>query len=188
MATAKIFFIFASGNLKQLFYDVNMIKGKGRIRKYGGVLQKTELREALEKLKDNEDYEFLIVDMKKNNTIPCTTYLFSVVLPQISQSLPDHPTTTALYKYFEDLFAPPHTCTINGQEYEYWQLKDEKASDVDKVIEKIIQYAKKEWNIDVVDKEELRSPENREFFASAYKNQETDWGKFLSAKLTKKHE
>jgi hypothetical protein len=102
--------------------------------------------------------------------------------------LPDHPTTTALYKYFEDLFAPPHTCTINGQEYEYWQLKDEKASDVDKVIEKIIQYAKKEWNIDVVDKEELRSPENREFFASAYKNQETDWGKFLSAKLTKKHE
>ncbi len=165
-----------------------MIKGKGRIRKYGGVLQQTELREALQKLKDNEDYEFLIVDSQKNNKIPCTTYLFSVVLPQISQALPDHPTTTALYKYFEDMFAPVHTCTINGQEYEYWQLRDERVSDVDGVIEKIIQYARNKWNIEIVEEGELRRPENREFFAAAYKNQEIDWGRFLSARLNKSHE
>ena len=38
-----------------------MIKGKGKIRLVGGVLQKSELDAAIEKLKDG-DYDFLITD------------------------------------------------------------------------------------------------------------------------------
>ena len=50
-----------------------MIKGKGRIRKICGALQKKELEEALEKLPDGENYKFLIVDDKPNRQLPQLT-------------------------------------------------------------------------------------------------------------------
>ena len=51
-----------------------MIKGKGKIRKIGGVLHKQELDMALEKLPDNVDgYDFLIYDHKANRQLPNLT-------------------------------------------------------------------------------------------------------------------
>lgn len=163
-----------------------MIKGKGKIRKIGGVLQKRELDEALAKLKDDVDgYDFLLYDHKSNRQLPNLTYLFSVVLKQISDELPDHPSTTALYKYFEEIFAPEHTCTINGEKYTYFDLKNEKSTDFGNVVEKIAEYAHKRWNITIIAKDELRNAEAREFFAKAYANQEVDWMQFLSHRKNK---
>lgn len=163
-----------------------MIKGKGKIRKIGGVLQKQELDEALDKLKDNIDgYDFLLYDHKSNRQLPNLTYLFSVVLKQISDELPDHPSTTALYKYFEEILAPEHTCTINGEEYTYFDLKNEKSIDFGKTVERIAKYVQKHWNITLIGKDELRDAEAREFFAKAYANQEVDWMQFMSHQKNK---
>lgn len=159
-----------------------MIKGKGSIKKYDGVLMKQELDSALKKLPDSIDgYDFLIYDHKANRALPNLTYLFSVVLKQISEQLPDHPSPLALYRYFEDIFAPEHTCTINGKEYTYFDLKNEKSIDFGKVVEKIVEFAQKRWNITIISKDELKSAEAREFFAKAYAKQEVDWSRFLSS-------
>lgn len=157
-----------------------MIKGKGKMKKVAGHLFDDELKEACQKLPDNENYLFLIVDDGKNKNLPYLSYLFSVVLKYLSDALPDHPSTTALYKFFEDKFAPIHKCTVNGEKYEYLELKSEKQSDVNNVIEKIVEYALKEWGIEVPRQEELKTPEQRELHSQAYLNQEVKWSSFLS--------
>jgi hypothetical protein len=158
-----------------------MIKGKGKIRLVGGVLQKSELDAAIEKLKDG-DYDFLITDHQNNKMLPHLTYLFSVVLKGISDQLPDHPSTKALYRYFEVMFAPRHTEMVNGKQFEYCDLKSEKTVDVSDFIERVIEYAQKSWNITVATNESLRNADNREFYSLAYQNQEVNWNKFISSK------
>lgn len=157
------------------------------MRKLCGKLYAEELEAACKKLPDNENYLFLIVDDKKNRNLPYTTYLFSVVLPFISQALPDHPAPMALYKFFEDEFAPLHTCTINGEQFAYCDLKTEKTVDIGKTIEKIAKYALDEWGIEIPEPDELSKPQNREFQSQAYLNQEVAWNSFLSSRnnLTK---
>ena len=59
--------------------DTVMIKGKGKMSKMCGQLFDEELRKACSKLPDNAEYEFLIVNQKKNRNLPYTQYLFSVV-------------------------------------------------------------------------------------------------------------
>lgn len=163
-------------------YEKIMIKGKGHIVKIDGSLRQKELDDALQKLPDSIDgYDFLIYDNKQNRALPNLTYLFSVVLKQISDSLPDHPSTTSLYKYFEEIFAPKHTCTINGQEFRYSDLKNEKSTDFGKVVENIVEYAQKRWNIPIVSKDELRDAKYRELYAKAYAKQEVDWSRFISS-------
>lgn len=159
-----------------------MIKGKGKLRKIGGILFDKELKESLKKLPDNENYLFLIVDDTRNRNLPSLAYLFSVVLKYISDNHPDHPSTEALYRYFEDCFAPLHTCLINGEEYEYTNLKGEKASDVSDFIERVVEYAYKKWGIVVPTNEELRDPSMREAYSKAYQMQEVDWRNFISSK------
>ena len=159
-----------------------MIKGKGRLRKYDGVLYEDELRAACVKLPDNEEFEFLIVDKKRNRNLPSLSYLFSVVLKYLSDYLPDHPDTKALYRYFEDMFAPQHTCTINGQQFVYCDLKSEKIVDVDNFIERVVDYSRKRWNIIIPDKEEISDAKNREYYSKAYANQDADWRSFISSK------
>lgn len=160
-----------------------MIKGKGQIKKCNGTLIKQELDSALEKLPDSIDgYDFLIYDHKVNRALPNLTYLFSVVLKQISEQLPNHPSTQALYRYFEDIFAPEHVCTVNGKKYTYFDLKNEKSIDFGKVVENIVEFAQKRWNITIISKDELKSAEAREFFAKAYAKQEVDWSSFLSSR------
>lgn len=159
-----------------------MVKGKGTIRKVDGVLYDDELWAVCDNLPDGGEYDFLIVDTNRNRNLPRLAYLFSVVLKYISDYLPDHPATKALYRYFEDIFAPRHTCTINGLRFEYQDLKSEKPVDVDNFIERIVEYSRKEWGIRVPDKDELKDAENREFFSQAYLNQEADWSSFISSK------
>jgi len=111
-----------------------------------------------------------------------------VVLKYISDSLPNHPGTTALYRYFEDMFAPIHIVEINNEQFEYCDLKSEKASDVNGVIEKVVEYALKEWGIEVPRNEDLRDPEMRELHSQAYLNQEVDWSNFISSRKLSKDE
>lgn len=159
-----------------------MIKGKGKIQKIGGVLKDNELKMALAKLPDNQDYDFLIYDHKANRLLPYLNYLFSVVLKQISDQLPNHPSTHSLYKYFEERFAPEHTCVIDGQKFSYFDLKGEKSTDFCKVVENIVEYVQKNWNITVTSREELTAPEYRDFCVKAYANLEIDWNRFISSR------
>ena len=147
-----------------------------------------EFNRACEKLPDNNDYLFVICDDKKNKNLPYLSYLFSVVLKYISDSLPDHPGTTALYKYFEDMFAPIHTVRINNEQFQYCELKSEKASDVNDIIERIVEYALKEWGIEVPRQEDLKDPAIRELHSQAYLNQEVDWSNFISSRKLLKDE
>ena len=39
------------------------------------------------------------------------------------------------------MFAPIHTVKINNKQFEYCELKSEKASDVNNIIEKVVEYA-----------------------------------------------
>lgn len=166
-----------------------MIRGKGKLMKVAGHTVVDEFRRACEKLPDNENYLFVICDDKRNRNLPFLSYFFSVVLKYISDSLPDHPGTTALYKYFEDMFAPIHTVKINDEQFQYCDLKSEKSSDVNDVIEKVVEYALKEWGIDVPRKEDMRDPKMRELYSQAYLNQEVEWSNFISSrKLLSKDE
>lgn len=107
-----------------------MIKGKGKLRKVVGHTFIDEFKKVCEKLPDNENYLFVVCDDTRNRNLPYLSYFFSVVLKYISDSLPNHPGTTALYRYFEDMFAPIHTVEIDNEQFEYCDLKSEKASDV----------------------------------------------------------
>ena len=159
-----------------------MIKGKGKLIKVAGHTVFDEFKDCCAKLPDNDDYLFVICDNTKNRNLPYLSYFFSVVLKYISDSLPDHPSTTALYKFFEDMFAPIHTSEINGIKFEYCELKSEKASDVNNIIEKVVEYASKEGGIEVPRQEDLKDPELRELHSQAYLKQEVDWSNFISSR------
>lgn len=162
-----------------------MIKGKGKIIKVAGHTVMDEFLSACNKLPDGKEYLFVICDETKNKNLPYLSYLFSVVLKYLSDALPDHPSATALYKFFEGLFAPVHTSEINGKQFQYCELKSEKARDVNNIIEKIVEYAQNEWGIEVPRNEDLKDPELRELHSQAYLNQEVDWSNFISSRQNK---
>lgn len=165
-----------------------MIK-KGKFRKFNGRILDDELETVCDKLPDNNEYVFVIADEGKNRNLPYLTYLFSVVLKYLSDSLPDHPSTTALYKFFEDMYAPLHTCTVNGEQFEYCELKSEKSIDVNNFIERVVEYASKNWGIEVPRNEVLAKPENRELYSQAYLKQDIDWNSVISSlKISKDNE
>lgn len=160
-----------------------MIKGKGAFRKVAGAIHDRELQEALAKLPDNKNYEFVIIDDRANRLLPYLTYLFNVVLKSISDQLPDHPDTEALYRYFEEKLAPPHACTINGEKYEYFNLKGERKNEVVNFVEKIDEYVQKHWGLDpVIRIEELKDAKHRDLHAMVYMNQDVNWSNFLSSR------
>lgn len=158
-----------------------MIRGKGKLTKVAGNCFCDEFTSACEKLPDGEDYLFVITDNTKNRALPALTYLFSVVLTYVANSLSEKPSTTALYKYFEDMFAPIHTSVINGKTFEYVELKSEKVSDINDVTERIIEYVSQEWGIEVPRNETMKDPRLRELYSQAYLNQEADWSNYLSS-------
>ena len=162
----------------------DMIRGKGKLIKVAGNTVYNELKDVCSKLPDNE-YLFVICDNTKNRNLPYLSYFFSVVLKYISDSLPDHPSTTALYKFFEDMYAPIHTVKINGEQFEYCELKSEKSVDVNNIIEKVVEYALNEWGIEVPRNEDLKDPALRELHSQAYLNQEVDWSNFISSQKNK---
>lgn len=134
-----------------------------------------ELHDSVENL-PNGDYEFLIYDKFKNRSLPQLKYLFGVVLKTISDELPEHPPVDALYRWFEQVYAPHHSCIIDGQTFEYVDLKNENSVEMDAVIQRIIHHAAQEWQISIPDKETLKTSEARELYTDAY----TDvWKSFL---------
>lgn len=165
-----------------------MIRGRGKLVKVAGHTVIDEFKAAVDKLPDNDNYLFVICDDTKNRNLPYLSYFFSVVLKYLSDALPEHPSTTALYKFFEDMFAPIHTSIINGERFEYCELKSEKARDVNDIIEKVVEYAQRNWGIEVPRQEDLKDPEMRELHSQAYLNQEVDWSNFISSRKLSKDE
>ena len=121
------------------------IRSKGIVTINDGDVDLNEFKESLYDLSDGE-YGFLIFDKEKNKTLPQLKYLNGVVLKRISEELPGHPDISALYRYFEELYAPILKDEIDGETYEYFDLKSAKSSEMNEVIEKIIHHAKTKWN------------------------------------------
>ncbi|MDR1089800.1 MAG: hypothetical protein LBL79_01880 [Prevotella sp.] len=148
-----------------------MIKSKGIIHVNNGNADKTELMDSVHELEDGE-YGYLLFDKEPNKALPQLKYLFGIVLKRISDALPEHPSTGALYSYFEEIYAPVRTDIIAGEKYEYFDLKTEKSIEVNDIIEKIIRHAETEWGIkEIPARDELKAPEARELYAGAYASQ-----------------
>lgn len=157
-----------------------MIRAKGIIEVREGYANTDELLDSVDEL-PNGEYGYLLFDKKKNRSLPQLKFLFGYLLKTISEQLEGHPSSEALYRYFEELYAPIHSCNIPGEKevYEYFDLKNEPAAEMDIVIEKIIHHAMNEWNIDVMSRDLLKTAEAQEAYAGAY----ADTWKNLSRKI-----
>ena len=144
-----------------------MIKSRGTLSVHNKSADFRELIDSVGTLPDGE-YDYLIYDRFKNHSLPQLKYLCGVVLKTISDNLPEHPPVAALYRWFEQAFAPIHTCTIDGQQYDYVDLKNERSSEMAYVIDRIIQHARLEWGISIPDRDILKAPEARSLYAEAY--------------------
>lgn len=80
------------------------------------------------------------------------------------------------------MFAPVHKLEIQNRPFVYRELKSEKSTDVNNVIEKVVEYALKEWGIEVPTQDDMRDPVHRELWSQAYLNQEVEWGNFISSR------
>ena len=152
------------------------IRSKGIVTINDGDVDLNEFKESLYDLSDGE-YGFLIFDKEKNKTLPQLKYLNGVVLKRISEELPEHPGISALYRYFEELYAPILKDEIGGETYEYFDLKSAKSSEMNEVIEKIIHHAKTKWNIEIITRDELKLPSASEPYADAYASQWKDYSR-----------
>ena len=85
------------------------IKTKGIISIIEGEPSLNEFNENLTRLPDGE-YGFLLFDKEKSKVLPQLKYLNGIVLKMISDEHPDHPSVSALYRYFEELYAPILNC------------------------------------------------------------------------------
>jgi hypothetical protein len=144
-----------------------MIKKKGVLRVHNGDASTGEMLGSVDNLPDGE-YDYLIYDRKRNRSLPQLKYLFGVVLKAISDGLPGHPPVDALYRFFEEAYAPPRTCEIQGKKFDYFDLKNVKSIEMDDVIERIIHHATKQWGITIPSRDEMRAPEAREAYVGAY--------------------
>ena len=144
-----------------------MLKKKGEVVIHDGIALQGALHDSIKALPSG-GYNFIIYDGKKNRPLPQLKYLFGVVLKTISENLPDHPNVDALYRYFEEVYAPMHTAYIDGEKFEYFDLKNEKSIEMDDVIERIIHHAKTQWNITIPDRDKMMAPEAKEIYADAY--------------------
>ena len=154
--------------------NYRMLHAQTRLIVQDGKAEMEETGLAIGQLKDG-DYTVLIFDDKKNKSLPQLKYLFGVVLKTISEKLPSHPPVDALYRYFEEMFAPVHTCTLSdGEKYNYFNLKNERANEMNEIVESIVHYAATEWNIKVAARDALKLPEAKEAWAGAYTEQWQD--------------
>ena len=144
-----------------------MIRSKGIIIVHDGYADTEELLDSVDDLPDGE-FGYLLFDKEKNRSLPQLKYLFGVVLKTISEQLEDHPSVDALYRYFEEIYAPILTCDIQGERFEYFDLKHAKSIEMDDVITKIIHHAKQEWGIEMPTRDELKSAEASEAYLGAY--------------------
>lgn len=148
-----------------------MLRSQARLIVQDGRAANQEVDWAIGSLKDG-DYTVLILDDAKNKSLPQLKYLFGVVLKSVSDQLPSHPPVDALYRYFEEIYAPIHTCNLpGGEKFEYFNLKNEKASELNELIESIVKHCDTEWGIKVMPKDKAKMPEAKELWAGAYTDQ-----------------
>jgi hypothetical protein len=144
-----------------------MIKKKGLINIYDDGADTNKLLDDVDTL-PNGEYSYYILDNKKNRALPQLKYLFGVVLKTISDKLDEHPSVDALYRYYEQKFAPTQCCIIDGAKFEYFDLKNTKAIEMNEVIEKIIHHATSQWGIVIPTLEEMKEAEAKEGYIGAY--------------------
>ena len=148
-----------------------MLHGQARLIVQDGKACTEAANLAFEKLSDG-DYTVLIFDDAKNRSLPQLKYLFGVVLKEISEKLPTHPPVDALYRYFEEIYAPIHTCNLpGGEKFEYFSLKNEKASEMNEVIESIVHHGSTEWGIKIESRHDVKLSEAKGVWAGAYTEQ-----------------
>lgn len=152
-----------------------MIKVKGVVEVREGNADIQGIKGQLDKLPDG-DYAVFALDNNQNRPLPQLKYLFGVVLKTISDKLPGNPPPDALYRYFEQKFAPEHTCHIQGESFTYYDLRNESSIEMNAVIEDIIHFAKRKWNIDIATKDDLMPPSAKGDYAEAYTSV---WKKFI---------
>ena len=155
-----------------------MLLDKGIIKVFDGEIPEEEVLASIRKLEEGE-YGYIIFDKQKNKSLNIVKFIMGYLLTEISKKLPDHPPVIALYRYFEEVFAPLNSCTINGEKYEYFDLKGEKVKEINSVVERIVDHAKSEWGIDVLSRSQLSSPEAQVPYAGAYANTWADYSRIL---------
>lgn len=161
-----------------------MIKRQGSFEIHNNEAFPRTLRVQVENLPEGE-YKYLILDDKKNPVLPQLKYLFGVVLKTISDELPSHPPVNALYRYFEEVYAPLRICEIEGERYEYFDLKNEKSVEVNNVINDIVHHATSQWRITIPERDSLKSAEATELYADAYLEA---WKNTLNSNIIHAHE
>jgi hypothetical protein len=144
-----------------------MMKKQGVIEVHNGNADTRELLDSVAHLPKEGTFLFYLYDDTRNRPLPQLKYLFGTVLKTISDQLPDHPSVESLYRYFEEVYAPIHTTYINGEKYEYFDLKNEKSIEMDDVIGMIIHHAAEQWGIKILSREELSSKEAQGNYADA---------------------
>ena len=157
-----------------------MIQSKGIVEVHNGYADTNELLDSVGLLSDGI-YGYLIFDKQKNRSLPQLKFLFGYILKTLSEELEGHPDPEALYSYFEEIYAPIHRCKIPGEatEYEYFDLKNEPAAEMEFVSEKILHHATSEWGINLLTRDRLQASEAQELYVGAYADQ---W-KNLSRKI-----
>lgn len=140
----------------------------------GGVTYTEALQRNLQRLADG-NYRCLVLDNAPNKALPFLKYLFGVVLKDLSDKtgIP----VDALYKYFEDKFAPVRHAKIDGRIFEYKNIKDEGSQTLRDFTEKITTFAEEEWGIKVMERDALKAPEATAPYAEAYTDQ---WKSFFN--------
>lgn len=144
-----------------------MIKKKSTFDINDGCAEINEVLDIIDTLPDGH-YNVLVYDDKKNRALPQLKYLCGVVLHAISEQLEEHPSINALYRYYEERFSPLRVCQINGQRFSYRDLKNEKAIEVNEVIEKIIHHATTQLGITIPSVEDMKTPGAKELYVDAY--------------------
>lgn len=145
-----------------------MLKKQGVIEVHDGIPDLRELNDSVAHLPKEGIFHFFVYDENRNRPLPQLKYLFGTVLKTISDKLPGHPPVESLYRYFEEVYAPIHCVYINGEKFEYFDLKSEKSIEMDDVIEHIIRHAADQWGIRIPKKDALSAPEAKEAYSDAY--------------------
>lgn len=144
-----------------------MIKKRGTFEVHNGRIDAEEIFDVLEQLPDGQ-YNYMVYDNNKNRSLPQLKYLCGVVLHAISEQLPEHPTINALYRYYEEKFAPSHVCNLQGQEFHYQDLKNETSTEVNDIIVKIIHHATTQLGVHIPTIDDMKLPGAKELYTDAY--------------------
>lgn len=163
MHSSKIHLNFAL-ETETVRYD--MIRKRGTFEVHKDSADIDEFLDFVNTMSEGE-YNFLIYDNRKNRSLPQLKYLFGVILKTISDSLPNHPTVDALYRYYEEVYAPIHVCEIDGEQFEYCDLKNESSSEVSDFITMVANHATRKWGIKFPERDFMKLPEAQELYIEA---------------------